>query len=101
MILRNIIENCKISDSMENNILDAVDISGISYNSQQIKHDCLFVAIRGEKFDGHNFIQDAFLAYLLAINEKTYAVIMILNLMFLNYDIPVHFFNCCCISGVL
>jgi len=59
MILRKIIENCKITDSMENNILNAVDISGISYNSRQIKHDWLFVAIRGEKFDGHNFIQDA------------------------------------------
>lgn len=35
------------------------DISGVAYNSQKIKKGYLFVAIKGEVFDGHNFIQDA------------------------------------------
>ncbi len=60
MILSKIIENCKISDGMNMNYaLDKVNISGITYNSRQINKDWLFVAIRGEKYDGHNFIQDA------------------------------------------
>jgi UDP-N-acetylmuramoyl-L-alanyl-D-glutamate--2,6-diaminopimelate ligase len=35
------------------------DISGVAYNSQKIKKGYLFVAIKGEIFDGHDFIQDA------------------------------------------
>jgi UDP-N-acetylmuramoyl-L-alanyl-D-glutamate--2,6-diaminopimelate ligase len=35
------------------------DISGVAYNSQKIKKGYLFVAIKGEVFDGHDFIQDA------------------------------------------
>ncbi len=60
MILREIIENCKISNSINtNNVLNVINISGITYNSRQVKKDWIFVAIHGEKFDGHNFIQDA------------------------------------------
>jgi UDP-N-acetylmuramoyl-L-alanyl-D-glutamate--2,6-diaminopimelate ligase len=36
-----------------------MDIAGIAYDSRQVKDNYLFVAIRGEKFDGHAFIQDA------------------------------------------
>ena len=35
------------------------DISGVAYNSRKIKKGYLFVAIKGEVFDGHDFIQDA------------------------------------------
>jgi UDP-N-acetylmuramoyl-L-alanyl-D-glutamate--2,6-diaminopimelate ligase len=35
------------------------DISGVAYNSKEIEKGYLFVAIRGERFDGHDFIQDA------------------------------------------
>lgn len=34
-------------------------ISGISYDSRKVKSDFLFVAIKGEKFDGHKFIEQA------------------------------------------
>ena len=36
-----------------------MDIAGIAYDSRQVKDNYLFVAIRGEKFDGHAFIRDA------------------------------------------
>ncbi len=36
-----------------------MDISGIAYDSRNVKDGYLFVAIKGEKFDGHNFIKDA------------------------------------------
>ena len=35
------------------------DISGVAYDSRKIEKGYLFVAMRGEMFDGHDFIQDA------------------------------------------
>lgn len=34
-------------------------ISGITYDSRKVKSGDVFVAIKGEKFDGHDFIEDA------------------------------------------
>ena len=34
-------------------------IKGVSSNSKQIKEDYIFVALKGQKFDGSNFIKDA------------------------------------------
>ncbi|MCX5750853.1 MAG: UDP-N-acetylmuramoyl-L-alanyl-D-glutamate--2,6-diaminopimelate ligase [Candidatus Saganbacteria bacterium] len=39
--------------------IEGVEIKGITYDSRQIKPGDLFVAIRGEKFDGYQFIQEA------------------------------------------
>jgi UDP-N-acetylmuramoyl-L-alanyl-D-glutamate--2,6-diaminopimelate ligase len=36
-----------------------IDISGIAYDSRKVKEACLFVAITGERYDGHDFIKDA------------------------------------------
>lgn len=35
------------------------DVKGISYNSNKIKRDFLFIAIKGEKKDGHSFVNSA------------------------------------------
>ncbi|MDI6800469.1 MAG: UDP-N-acetylmuramoyl-L-alanyl-D-glutamate--2,6-diaminopimelate ligase [Thermodesulfovibrionales bacterium] len=35
------------------------DVSGVAYNSRNVKDGDLFVAVRGENFDGHDFIKDA------------------------------------------
>lgn len=35
------------------------DISGVAYDSRNVKNGDLFVAIKGEKFDAHDFIGDA------------------------------------------
>jgi len=35
------------------------EISGIAYDSRNVKGDELFVALKGEKCDGVNFIEDA------------------------------------------
>ena len=34
-------------------------ISDVSTDSRNISNDCLFVALRGERFDGHEFVNDA------------------------------------------
>jgi UDP-N-acetylmuramoyl-L-alanyl-D-glutamate--2,6-diaminopimelate ligase len=36
-----------------------VDIAGIAYDSRKVTPGCLFVAMRGEKVDGHDYIRDA------------------------------------------
>jgi UDP-N-acetylmuramoyl-L-alanyl-D-glutamate--2,6-diaminopimelate ligase len=35
-----------------------MDISGVAYDSRKAKESCLFVAITGERYDGHDFIKD-------------------------------------------
>lgn len=51
------------------------DISGVAYNSQKTKKGYLFVAIKGEKFDGHDFIQDAIEKGAVAVvHEKDVAI---------------------------
>lgn len=59
MMVRDILRGCDdIQRIRGNDILDK-DIAGIAYDSRRVKDDYLFVAIRGEKFDGHSFIRDA------------------------------------------
>jgi UDP-N-acetylmuramoyl-L-alanyl-D-glutamate--2,6-diaminopimelate ligase len=36
-----------------------VDIKGVAYDSRKVMPGCLFVAMRGEKVDGHDYIKDA------------------------------------------
>jgi len=49
-------------------------VSSVSINSRNIKKNSLFVAIKGEKFDGHNFIREVIKkgASAVMINEKKY-----------------------------
>ena len=35
-------------------------IGSVSVDSREIGENCLFIPIKGEKFDGNNFIQKAF-----------------------------------------
>lgn len=56
MMLKQILDDC---DYMSNNIDMERDISGIAYDSRNVKDGYLFVAIKGEKVDGHDFIKDA------------------------------------------
>jgi len=37
----------------------SLEVAGISYNSKKIDENFLFVAIKGAKFDGHNFVKEA------------------------------------------
>lgn len=53
----------KVKDILRNDFIVhgniETDISGIKYDSRKINHGDIFVAIRGENFDGHDFIADA------------------------------------------
>ena len=41
-------------------ISSEIDIENITYDSRNVNNQSCFVAIKGEKFDGHNFISEAF-----------------------------------------
>jgi UDP-N-acetylmuramoyl-L-alanyl-D-glutamate--2,6-diaminopimelate ligase len=57
-----VLEAGKLAASVPEAILEgdpAVDIRGIAYDSRQVKPGDLFVCIKGFRFDGHLFIDDA------------------------------------------
>jgi UDP-N-acetylmuramoyl-L-alanyl-D-glutamate--2,6-diaminopimelate ligase len=56
MMLRELLQDCEYR---EDNVMHDTNIPGVAYDSRQVKEGYLFVAVKGEKFDGHNFIQDA------------------------------------------
>ncbi|MGO9613190.1 MAG: UDP-N-acetylmuramoyl-L-alanyl-D-glutamate--2,6-diaminopimelate ligase [Dissulfurispiraceae bacterium] len=54
MKLRDILpEHCILQGDIDR------EVEGISYDSRKVKTGDIFVAIKGEHFDGHNFIEDA------------------------------------------
>lgn len=57
MELTKIIENIEPDEVLN---FKNLDIKGISYNSQTINSHEIFVCLKGEKVDGHNFAQMAF-----------------------------------------
>ncbi len=57
MDLSTIIKNIKVDEVLNFN---DIDIKGISYNSNTINSHEIFVCLKGEHVDGHNFAQSAF-----------------------------------------
>ena len=57
MELRDLIVDIDIKEKF--NYKDDVEIKGISYNSKTTKAGDIFVCLRGEHVDGHNFAEDA------------------------------------------
>ena len=48
----------EIANYFGSNIQDNSIITGISYDSREIKHGDIFVCLTGEKTDGHNFVKE-------------------------------------------
>jgi UDP-N-acetylmuramoyl-L-alanyl-D-glutamate--2,6-diaminopimelate ligase len=77
MRLKELLEDCDYTPSL---ILpprgrgqggEDMDISGIAYDSRKVKEGYLFVAITGERYDGHDFIKDVIKKGVIAIvHEK-------------------------------
>ena len=62
MLLKDLIANNKITENLFKELNQKTllnDVKGISSNSKEIKKDYIFVAIKGEKFDGADFITEA------------------------------------------
>jgi len=56
MILRDLTRGLEIKKAL---IRNNVEILGISYDSNNIRDGFLFAAIKGEKTDGHKYIESA------------------------------------------
>lgn len=56
MILKDLIRDIEVISIYGDTSLD---IKNIAYNSKSVVKDSLFVAIKGMKFDGHNFVDEA------------------------------------------
>ena len=50
---------CKASDPTSNFLKDHNNIKGISIDDRTINKGDLFIALIGEKFDGHQFVESA------------------------------------------
>ena len=55
---KNFVQNNSILDQILGK-KTAVNFNGLSTDTRKIKKDNLFLAIKGKKFDGNNFIQNA------------------------------------------
>jgi UDP-N-acetylmuramoyl-L-alanyl-D-glutamate--2,6-diaminopimelate ligase len=73
MMLKQLLDGCETPErSPEQATCPDRDISGVSYDSRNIKSGDLYVAIRGEKHDGHQFIKDVLLKGAAAVvHERT------------------------------
>ena len=49
-----------LSVYLDLNIAKGIPIKNISIDTRTIKKDSLFIAIKGDKFDGNDFVQEAF-----------------------------------------
>jgi len=72
MMLKAVLQGCDFE--AENLSLMDTHVSGIAYDSRDVKEGYLFVAIKGEKFDGHDFIGDAIKKGAAAVAAERYRV---------------------------
>lgn len=71
MKILKLIEGIDISEMRNIKDIEKIEVNNISSNSKDIKESGLFIAIRGEHFDGHNFIEEAIKrGALLALGEE-------------------------------
>ena len=62
MLLKDLLSKNKILLDLLKNVPEKIlnhNINGISGNSKSIKNDYIYVAIKGAKFDGSDFINEA------------------------------------------
>lgn len=58
MMLREILKDCEFIGDLRNEDVKK-EIVKVTYDSRTVKNGSLFVAVKGAKYDGHDFIQDA------------------------------------------
>lgn len=56
MILRELLNGVEFTEIKGD---DGIEVSGISFNSNEVKDNYLFIALRGENTDGHKYIDSA------------------------------------------
>jgi len=71
MMLRELLKEC-VNHGIRVKPFPEREISGVAYDSRKVEKDCLFVAIKGEKHNGHDYIREA-------VNSGAISVIYELN----------------------
>ena len=56
MILRELLNGVDFTEIKGD---DGIEVSGVSFNSNEVKDNYLFIALRGENTDGHKYIDSA------------------------------------------
>ena len=84
MLLRNLISRNKYLQGLIKNIPENIlnhKVKGISGNSKKVREDYIFVAIKGEKFDGANYINEAKKngAFLIIANRSENKDVIVIN----------------------
>lgn len=69
MKLNELVKNVKVKEYI--NYDENTEITGISYNSHKIAKGDIFICMRGEHVDGHNFAEDAVKSGAVAIMAET------------------------------
>jgi UDP-N-acetylmuramoyl-L-alanyl-D-glutamate--2,6-diaminopimelate ligase len=59
MMLKEMLKGCDYNEQFTNDTFMNTDISGVAYDSRNVEEGYLFVAMKGEKYDGHKFIKEA------------------------------------------
>lgn len=59
MKLIKLLENVEIMDIRNIESLNSIEIEGISSNSKDTKRNYMFIALKGERFNGHFFVEEA------------------------------------------
>lgn len=60
MKLREVLDGCDYSGGFPgNDTFLRKDVRGVAYDSRNVEEGYIFVAIKGERYDGHDFVKDA------------------------------------------
>ena len=60
MMLGEILKGCDYTErSSADGPLMNKEVSGVAYDSRNVEEGCLFVATKGERYDGHDFVKEA------------------------------------------
>lgn len=69
--LETITDESQLHELLKMPILQSINVKNISTDSRKINKDSLFVAIQGEQFDGHDFLNQVFTQGKIALIEHT------------------------------
>ena len=58
MMLRELLKDC-VDHGIRDEVFLNMEIKGLAYDSRKVGQDCLFVAIKGERHNGHDYIREA------------------------------------------
>lgn len=78
------------------NVNEDIEIKGITCNSKEVKKDYLFIAIKGNKYDGNDYIQEALnkkASFIISDSKQGEKILKINNINELKSELFYKFYN--------